>query len=476
MSESNIVKSRIWTLRRIAGSWFEPRAIDRDEAFRERILRAAVAIILVLDLLSFVSTIFIYHDPWSFISFPTLHLAALALCGSAGIMLMRGNLDISGWFLVITVVVGASGIILLLRQEGIIADQDYVLTMFFFVPLVAALVLKQNAILYATILSMTAFAVSRYLLPVGEFAQADAAAWPHMISSSLLLSMEGVLLRQLRVEFDARFETMRQLINETEQAKQQSEQARIQADHDRKRAEKADKAKSQFLANMSHELRTPLNAIIGFDEAMLAGMAGTFTPKQTELLGHIQKNGRRLLGVINDILDLSKIEAGALELYLSPVSPKLLINEIVQSLQSLAQEKNIHLGINISENTPEIIQADKKKLEQILTNLVGNAIKFTPTGEVIIAVQAISNAQWKLSVRDSGIGISADSLSVIFDPFKQLDSSASRKYKGTGLGLAITKRLIEAMSGTITVESEPGKGSVFTVTLPYILTSEAKSE
>ncbi len=283
------------------------------------------------------------------------------------------------------------------------------------------------------------------------------------------------MLRQLRVEFDARLETMSRLINETEFAKQQSEEARIQAEKDRKRAENADKAKSQFLANMSHELRTPLNAIIGFDEVMLAGMAGSFTPKQTELLGHIQKNGRRLLGVINDILDLSKIEAGALDIYLSPVSPSVLMSDIVQSLQSLAVEKNIHLHIEIAKNTPQIILADTKKLEQILTNLVGNAIKFTEKGDVVVAVQAVDNFTWQFSVRDSGIGIAADSISEIFDPFKQLDSGASRKYKGTGLGLAITKRLIEAMAGNIMVESEIGKGSIFIVTLPYTAPSEARN-
>ncbi len=468
MTAWNAIKSlKSSALTRAAERWLEPRATDRDEAFRERILRAAVAIIAGLGLLSFASSIFIYHNDWTFISFPALHVVALVLCGAVVFMLVRARLLAAAWLLVLTVVVGASGIVLLLRQQGAIANQNDTLAIFFFIPLVAALVLTRDSIFYATFLSMIAFALSRNILPIGPFAEEEAAAWTQLATSFLLLFMEGVLLRQLRAEFDARFEAMRRLIAETELAKQQSEEARVQAEHDRKLAETADMAKSQFLANMSHELRTPLNAIIGFDEVMLAGMAGTFTPKQTELLVYIQKNGRRLLGVINDILDLSKIEAGALELYLSPVSPSLLIGEIVESLQSLALEKKITLNMDMTATIPPIILGDTKKLEQVLTNLIGNAIKFTETGDVMVTAQGIDETTWKFSVRDSGIGIGADSISEIFDPFKQLDSTPSRKYKGTGLGLAITKRLVDAMAGTITVESVVGKGSTFTVILPY---------
>ena len=468
MTQPNIINFiPVRTIKYFLGKWFEPQATERDEAFRERIIRAAVAIIVILDLLSFASVVFVYRDPWSVISFPSLHVAALGLCLASAFTLLRGQLSAAGWILVLTVIVGASGIVMLLRQENTIAEHNDTLAMFFFVPLVASLVLTRNAIFYSTILSIVAFAFSRTILPIGPLADIDAASWPQLITSFLLLLMEGVLLRQLRMEFDARLETMGRLISETEYAKQQSEEARLQAEEARKRAELADKTKSQFLANMSHELRTPLNAIIGFDEVMLAGMAGTFTPKQTELLRHIQKNGRRLLGVINDILDLSKIESGAMELYLSPVYPSILTNEIVESLQSLAGDKDIHLSINIAENTPQIILGDTKKLEQILTNLIGNAIKFTEKGDVIVTVQATDNSTWQFSVKDSGIGIPEDSIAKIFDAFKQLDSGASRKYKGTGLGLAITKRLVEAMGGNITVESELEKGSTFTVTLPY---------
>ncbi len=477
MTQSSAIKSlRVGRLIHTARTWLEPRSTDRDEAFRERILRVALAIIVVLGLLSFLSSIFIYHNSWSLISFPSLHVAALTLYIAVAFILSRGYLLLAGWILVLTILLSASGIILLLRQNGAISGQNDSLAMFFFVPLVSSLVLTRNSIAYATFSSMIAFAISRSFLPIGPLAQLEANAWPQLTTSFLLLFMEGVLLRQLRGEFDARLETMSRLVSEKEFAKQQAEEARIQAEHDRKRAETADKAKSQFLANMSHELRTPLNAIIGFDEAMLGGMAGTFTPKQAELLGHIQKNGRRLLGLINDILDLSKIEAGALELYLSPVSPSGVIGEIIQSLQSLAHEKNIQLGVDFSDSTPTIILGDKKKLEQVLTNLLSNAIKFTPNGEITVTTQAVDDSTWQFSVRDTGIGINADSLDIIFDPFKQLDSSISRKYKGTGLGLAITKRLVEAMSGSIGVVSEPGKGSVFTVTLSYTAPSATEGK
>ncbi len=191
MTESNTSKPQSrWTLRQFAGRWFEPRATDRDEAFRERILRAAVAIIILLDLLSFASTIFIFRDSWSIISFPTLHLAALVLCSTAALMLLRGNLLIAGWLLVFTVLIGASGVVMLSRQHGTISGLNEAVALFFFIPLVASLVLTQNSIFYVTLLSMVAYALSRSILPIGKFAQADAAALA-AIDVELLTTIDG---------------------------------------------------------------------------------------------------------------------------------------------------------------------------------------------------------------------------------------------------------------------------------------------
>jgi two-component system sensor kinase len=247
---------------------------------------------------------------------------------------------------------------------------------------------------------------------------------------------------------------------------QQTEEARQQAEKSRQRAEEADKAKSQFLANMSHELRTPLNAIIGYDEAMLGGMVGEFTAHQNKLLGHIQHNSRRLLGLINDILDLSKVESGSLQVFLAPMSPQKVIQETVESLRSLADEKNISLKVQFSDAVPEVVLGDAKKLQQVLVNIVSNAIKFTDEGGVTIDVDSADASHWQFRIQDTGIGMPANAAAYIFEPFQQVDGTDKRKYKGTGLGLAITKRLVERLGGSITMVSELGKGSTFSITLP----------
>ena len=217
---------------------------------------------------------------------------------------------------------------------------------------------------------------------------------------------------------------------------------------------------------MSHELRTPLNAIIGYDEAMLGGMVGTYTPKQTDLLRRIQHNSRRLLALINDILDLSKIEAGSAQIYQTPMSPRKTIVETVESLRSLAQAKDVGLTVELEESLPEVVLGDAAKIQQVLVNLVSNAIKFTEEGGVIVAAEAVGTSHWKISVQDSGIGIPDDALESIFEPFKQVDSSVTRRQQGTGLGLSIVKRLIVLMGGTLDLATELNRGSTFTIVLP----------
>jgi signal transduction histidine kinase len=312
------------------------------------------------------------------------------------------------------------------------------------------------------------YGFSQFVASVGDPTLFGVTASQQIATTLILLLAEGILLRQLRGEFDARLEAMRESVHQTELARQQAETSQKQAELERRRAEEADKAKTQFLANMSHELRTPLNAIIGYDEAMIGGMVGTFTSEQTRLLKNIQVNSRRLLALINDILDLSKIESGSLEVYLSPLSPRHVMTEVVESLQSLAHEQKITLSINFSEDVPEVILSDAKKIQQILVNLLSNAIKFTPQGQVTVDVAMIDKTTWQFKVHDTGIGMPADAGSIIFEPFKQIDSTDTRKYKGTGLGLAITKRLVETLSGNIQVETEHHKGSTFIVTLPRV--------
>jgi signal transduction histidine kinase len=228
--------------------------------------------------------------------------------------------------------------------------------------------------------------------------------------------------------------------------------------------ETANRHKSEFLANTSHELRTPLNAVLGYAELIEDNIYGEVPPKIREVLQRIQSNGRHLLGLINDILDLSKIEAGQLQLSVTVYSMKEVIARVVTATEGLAAEKKLLLRAIIPETLPTGT-GDERRITQVLLNLVGNAIKFTEEGEV--AVRATVQADcYELSVSDTGPGIPAEERQRIFDEFHQLDTSSTRTKGGTGLGLAISKKIVEFHGGRIWVESEVGHGSVFYVTLP----------
>jgi GAF domain-containing protein len=237
-------------------------------------------------------------------------------------------------------------------------------------------------------------------------------------------------------------------------------------DKNRQLAE-ASERKSQFLASMSHELRTPLNAIIGLTEMMVTNAARFGTEKALEPLRRVNAAGTHLLSLINEILDLSKIEAGKLELNPEPVNLARLIDEVVGTAGQLAEKNQNRLIVDAQENVGALT-ADPMRLKQILLNLLSNACKFTKEGEVALRVRKVANGRgWvELAVADTGIGLSAEQQAKLFQDFTQADSLTARRYGGTGLGLAITRKLARMMGGDVTVTSEPGKGSVFTVRLP----------
>jgi GAF domain-containing protein/anti-sigma regulatory factor (Ser/Thr protein kinase) len=222
--------------------------------------------------------------------------------------------------------------------------------------------------------------------------------------------------------------------------------------------------KSQFLANMSHELRTPLNAILGYTELIQDGVYGEPAPKVKGVLDRVQTNGRHLLGLINDVLDLSKIEAGQLVLRLEDYSLADVVQTVVTATESLAASKKLALKVEVPSSLPAG-RGDQSRLAQVLLNLVGNAIKFTDEGEIRISART-RNAKFVIKVADTGPGIPEAEHSRIFEEFHQVDSSNTKKKGGTGLGLAITKRIVELHGGRISVESEVGKGATFRVDLP----------
>jgi signal transduction histidine kinase len=236
--------------------------------------------------------------------------------------------------------------------------------------------------------------------------------------------------------------------------------------------EEASQHKSQFLANMSHELRTPLNAILGYTELMADGAYGEPSEKMVGILQRLEANGRHLLGLINDVLDLSKIEAGQLELELSDYSIQDIAQTVRSTLEPLAADKKLAFKVEVARQLPSG-RGDGRRLTQVLINLVGNAIKFTDAGEVAIKAEAI-DGQFRVSVRDTGPGISAADQTKLFQEFQQADNTITRKKGGTGLGLAISKRIIEMHGGKIWIESQPGHGSTFAFTLPVVVERQAE--
>ena len=229
----------------------------------------------------------------------------------------------------------------------------------------------------------------------------------------------------------------------------------------------ASQNKSQFLSSMSHELRTPLNAIIGLTDMMVANAARFGTEKALEPLKRVHNAGTHLLGLINQVLDLSKIEAGKLELSPESVILAPLIDEVIGTARQLAEQNQNRLVVDAQENLGALT-VDPMRLRQILLNLLSNACKFTKQGDVTLRARKVADGRdlVELAVVDTGIGMTAEQLAKLFQEFSQAEASTAKNYGGTGLGLAITRKLARMMGGDVTVTSEPGKGSVFTVRLP----------
>lgn len=233
------------------------------------------------------------------------------------------------------------------------------------------------------------------------------------------------------------------------------------------RAKEASRLKSEFLAMMSHELRTPLNAIIGFSDMLLMGMSGPLNEAQQHKITRLQENGKRLLNLVNDVLDIARIEAGRTELISEPFAPKLMAERVSAQMASLVESKGLEFSTKLDPQLPSVLIGDEKRLEQIIVNLISNAVKFTESGEVRLMISALAEVKaWEIIVQDTGIGIPPHALDLIFEEFRQIDGTSTRAYKGTGLGLAITRQLVTMMRGQIKVESELGSGSRFIVTLP----------
>jgi signal transduction histidine kinase len=291
---------------------------------------------------------------------------------------------------------------------------------------------------------------------------------------TIVLSLAVAFLFQLLLAFQA-FRQARELIQKRRQIEDQSEQiveqnealeqAMGHAEEARQAMEAANLAKSRFLANMSHELRTPLNAIIGYTELILDSTYGEVPERVRGTLQRVERSGRMLLALINEVLDLSKIEAGQLKLDVGAFALADTIGATVTSLESLAREKGLMLHAQAPAGLPKVI-GDERRIMQVLVNLVGNAIKFTDAGEVEITA-ALEGDRFVVTVRDTGPGIAPEFRARVFHEFQQADTSTTRPKEGAGLGLAISKRIVEMHGGSLSLlQSELGRGSTFGFTLP----------
>jgi protein-histidine pros-kinase len=285
----------------------------------------------------------------------------------------------------------------------------------------------------------------------------DGSEFPIEISLSPLETEEGLLVSSSIRDITDRKKLEEQLHSKNEELETQN-----------RRVQEANRLKSEFLANMSHELRTPLNGIMGFAELMHDGRVGPVSAQHQEYLGDILTSAKHLLQLINDILDLSKIEAGKMEFVAAPIDPELLVREVCDIVRTLAARKRIRIKTEIDPMLTVMV-ADARSLKQILYNYLSNALKFTSDeGDVIVRLKAEDEAHFRIEVEDNGIGIKAEDMGRLFVEFQQLDVGSAKKYSGTGLGLALTKKIVEAQKGKVGLTSTPGKGSVFYAILPRV--------
>ena len=438
---------------------FLPRQpVDPDALRRSRVI-AIVTVVMLAVGVPFVPRFWMLGVPQ--MSFG-ISVAMLVAVGNLLILRRHGNPMLSG-----NLAVGVLFSILVLSNTSSGGFYDPNMGWLYVVPLSAFMLCDARSGWLWTGVTLLACA-SFWGLDIAGFAIPDhVPPSSHAAQSLFHRSFTVVSIALMAVGFVAAQRSTERSLSLANQAL--AEEARIRRLAE-ERAEGASRAKSLFLAHMSHEIRTPMTAVLGFAEVLLeSGDLTDAPPDRIEALGAIMRNAKHLQSIIDGVLDLSRIEAGRIELEIRALSPTAAVENVKAVLMQRAIEQGLYLRVDYERDVPQSIQADSTRVTQILINLVGNAIKFTETGGVTIRVALDRRGTEQMllvAVADTGIGISQEQLSRLFEPFAQADSSMSRRYGGTGLGLKISKDLASLMGGEIAVESEPGRGSTFTLRLP----------
>ncbi|MFD1885825.1 CHASE3 domain-containing protein [Paenibacillus wenxiniae] len=294
------------------------------------------------------------------------------------------------------------------------------------------------------------------------------------------LQVQSEELQAQTEELQMQTEELQMLNERLEQGKMAAESTAIELDKYAQQLQVSSRYKSEFLANMSHELRTPLNSMLILSQILSENGNGNLTAKEQEYASIIHSSGKDLLNLINDILDLSKVEAGKMQIEINPISIEAMLEQMERSFRETAAQRELFFKVEVEENVPELVYSDEMRIQQVLRNLLSNAFKFTQTGGVTLQVQKVNRVQTSsyessqpmlaFSVSDTGIGISAENREVIFEAFRQADGATARKYGGTGLGLSISSQLANLLGGTIHLESKYGEGSIFTFYIPCMVT------
>ncbi len=453
--------------------WIIPRTTDRDEKFRETIIRSsslvlitATAIAMLFVLIAFDGNVKLLTDR---VATMVIFISLLSL---SAYLAHRKYITVAGWALLMMPSVAFINFSL---SMGLWIN----LTIFFLllVSLYGQLVLPREHIKYLVFLSFAMLTFIQFFpAPILGISSSPSVAIESLVTrptatalTIIFLVVINTLLYVLRREFDSRQDELRSFVTELDSRVQERTR---ELDIARKQAEDANTIKSKFLANMSHELRTPLNAILNFTAFVADGVMGDVNEEQEDALRQSISSGKHLLSLINDILDVTKIEAGLMDLFIQPVDLNEIINGVVGIGKGLSKDKPIDLITDIQEKLP-VTYGDKRRMRQVFLNIVSNAFKFTPKGSITINAHA-TDTHLHVHVKDTGIGISPEHQALVFESFKQAQNDTLDTV-GTGLGMPISKYFVESHRGRMWFETVVGEGTTFFVELPILTEAQANA-